>query len=92
MDLNPFVKEVLYRDLCRYNSPFWEDDRPIQQVFLTPEYQEAYATHINNIVKNLLNEKYSDNFLYNGYHTYVGCTPNGDRDPNAVLFITLKRI
>lgn len=84
----PFVKEVLYRDLRRCNSPFWEDDRPIQLVFLTPEYQQAYVTHINNIVTKLLNEKNFDI----GPHTYVGCTPNGDRDPNAVLFITLKKI
>ena len=88
MEFHPSVKEVLYRDLSRCNRPYWEDDRLIGTVILTPEHQQAYVTHINSIVTKLLNEKNSDN----GHHTYVGCTPNGDRDNNAVLFITLKKI
>lgn len=82
------VKEVLYRDLRRCNRPYWENDRLIDTVVLTPEHQQAYVTHINNIVTKLLNEKHADN----GPHTYVGCCPNGDRDNNVVIFITLKKI
>jgi hypothetical protein len=88
MELNPSVEEVLYRDLSRCNRPFWEDDRLIQLVVLTLKHQQAYVTHINNIVTKLLNEKNSDS----GPHTFVGCCPNGDRDNNVVLFITLKKI